>query len=285
MKLGISLAGGGIKGAAHIGVLKAFEEKNIKIDSIAGTSSGSIVAALYAIGYTADEMYNLFKKYCKRIGYITPKNVIKLIFGMLFFQKIIITGLNNGNTLEKIMEEACKYKKINNINQIHIPLMIPSVNLENGELTMFSSIEKRAKYEDNIKYVNNISIAKAVRCSCSYPGVFEPACFNNQEFIDGGIRENVPWKELKKTGVDKVICVVFEEETKKENCKKNIVDVVASSIDILSHELSNYELNGADELLKIKTDPVSLIDCSKLDYLYEKGYYYGIKRLEKGMAL
>ena len=61
MKLGLALSGGGIKGAAHIGVLKAFEDENIKIDYISGTSSGSIVATLYAIGYKPEEIY-----FCRR---------------------------------------------------------------------------------------------------------------------------------------------------------------------------------------------------------------------------
>ena len=63
MSLGLALSGGGIKGAAHIGVIKALEENNIKIDYISGTSSGSLIATMYAMGYTPDEMYNLFKKY------------------------------------------------------------------------------------------------------------------------------------------------------------------------------------------------------------------------------
>ena len=62
MNLGLSLSGGGVKGAAHIGVIKALEEENIKIDCIAGTSSGSIVASLYAMGFCADEIYTLLKK-------------------------------------------------------------------------------------------------------------------------------------------------------------------------------------------------------------------------------
>ena len=65
MKTGLCLAGGGVKGAAHIGAIKAFEEKGIKFDYVAGTSSGSIVAALYASGFTAEEMLKIFKKYCK----------------------------------------------------------------------------------------------------------------------------------------------------------------------------------------------------------------------------
>ena len=73
MKLAMCLAGGGVKGAAHIGVLRALEEANIKYDYITGTSSGSIVASLNAMGYNSDEIYQLFKKYCKKIS--TPKLV------------------------------------------------------------------------------------------------------------------------------------------------------------------------------------------------------------------
>ena len=69
MKIGLALSGGGIRGIAHAGVIKALEENNIKIDIIGGTSAGSMIASLYAVGYTPDEIYNLFKtNYNKIIG-------------------------------------------------------------------------------------------------------------------------------------------------------------------------------------------------------------------------
>ena len=271
MKLGLSLAGGGVKGAAHIGVLKAFEEKNIKIDYISGTSSGSIVSTLYAIGYTPDEIYDIFKKYCKEINYISVGNIFKLIGGLIFKKKILIQGLNNGDKIEKLMTNLCIKKGIKNINQIKMPLVIPSVNLHNGEVYVFSSLQTRGTYNDKTKYINDIDIAKAVRASCSYPGVFSPCKYKDIELIDGGIRENVPWKETKLMGADKVISVVFEEELKKDDYI-NIIEVVMSAIGILSHELSNYELIGADELIRIKTSHMSLLDSSKIDYLYKLGY-------------
>lgn len=283
MSIGICFAGGGIKGAAHIGALKAFEEENIKFDYIAGTSSGSIVAVLYAVGFTSEEIYEIFKKYSNKINYFEAKNIIKLILDLLIKWKIDIKGLNSGKKIEKLINKECSKKGINNINQINKKILIPSVNICNGKVCVFSSIKNRKIYSDEIVYNNDINIGKAVRASCSYPGVFSPVKINNNYYIDGGIRENVPWKELKENGANKVISIIFEDEIKEKN-KINIFDVIIGSIDILCHELSNYELNGADFLIRIKTKDISLLDKSKIDYLYNLGYIEAkakIRNIEK----
>ena len=75
----------------------------------------------------------------------------------------------------------------------------------------------------------------------------------------------------KKIGIDKVLCITFEEN-KKYKKDKNIVDVITNSINLMSRELSNYELDGTDYLLKIYTKEVSLLDSKEIDYLYEQGY-------------
>lgn len=271
MKLGLALSGGGIKGAAHIGVLKAFEEEKIKIDYISGTSSGSIVATLYAVGYKPDEIYSIFKNYCKQITYVSMKNIAKLIYGLIFKNQILIQGLNDGRKIEKLMKQFCAEKQIRNINEIKIPLIIPSVSLHNGKKYVFSSLENRSSYDDGKEYINNIEIEKAVRASCSYPGVFEPLKYGTDEMIDGGIKENTPWEELQIAGADKVIGVTFEEYLKEDDYI-NIIEVLERSFGILSHELSNFELAGAEELLKIKTKHISLLDSSKIEFLYTKGY-------------
>ena len=271
MKIGICFAGGGIKGVAHIGVLKALEEENINFDYVAGTSSGSIIAALYSVGYKSEEIYEIFKKYNKKINYFEIKNILKLIYGILIKRKIIITGLNSGEKIEKLINKELNKKNINNINQINKKLLIPSVSLIDGKIFIFSSIKNRKIYSDKIIYNNDINIGKAIRASCSYPGVFEPMIFKNNYLIDGGIRENVPWRELKENGADKVISVVFQNEI-EEKQKINIIDSISNSIEILCHELSNYELEGADYLLKIKTKEISLLDKSKIKYLYQLGY-------------
>ncbi|MBO5479263.1 MAG: patatin-like phospholipase family protein [Clostridia bacterium] len=273
MKLGICFAGGGVKGAAHIGVLKAFEEENIDFDYVSGTSSGSIVATLYACGYSSKEIYELFKKYCKDIKYVDGINIIKAIYGLIFKRKIIIDGLTNGNKIRKIINISCKEKQIKNINEIEKNLIIPAVDLYDGRLYVFSSKNNRQIYSNDILYIYDCEIGKVVQASCSYPGIFSPCEYKNTKLIDGGIRENIPWKLTKSNGAEKVISVVFEKEinTDRSN-KKNIINVINNSIDILSYELSNYELAGADYLLKIKTKNIELLDINKINYLYKLGY-------------
>ena len=271
MKIGLSLSGGGVKGAAHIGVIKALEEENIKIDSISGTSSGSIVATLYAMGYRSNEIYDIFKKYCKKIRYVDFWNILKLIYGLVFKRKIIIDGLNSGKAIENLINDIAKGKNIKDISDIHFPLVIPSVNIYNGKVTCFTSYKNEKRYLSNTIFVNHMNIGKAVRASCSYPVVFSPCEFNNTNLIDGGIRENTPWRELKEIGTDKVISVVFREKFDK-NCCMNIIDVATRSIGLLSNELSNYEWNGTDYLLEIYTEKIGLLAMDKIEELYEIGY-------------
>lgn len=223
------------------------------------------------MGFNYKKILILFKKYSKKIKYIDGKNILKLIYGILIKRKIIIDGLNSGKIIEEIVNEVACQKNIKKIKDIKMPLLIPSVDIHNGEIYCFCSKSIRSKLSDNIIFDNNIEIGKAVRSSCSYPVVFSPCKYNNTELIDGGIRENIPWKSLKEIGAEKVISIVFEEEL-NNNCCENIIDVVGNSLNILSHELLNYEIIGTDYLLKIKTNNISLLDMKQIDKLFEIGY-------------
>ena len=280
MKIGLCLSGGGVKGAAHIGALKALEEENIKIDCISGTSSGSIVSSLYAMGYTPNEIYLLFKKFGKEISKVDILKIIKLIYGLIFKRKIIIEGLNSGNKLYKIVQEQASKKEIKQIKDIKMPLIIPSVNLYNGEIYLFTSLENNRKYSDEYITLNNIEIGRAVQASCSYPGVFCPVNFKNKKLIDGGVRENTPWKELKELGADKIISIVFEKEEKTKK-DVNMIDCIIKPMEIQSHELYNYEVDGLEYILKIKTDLTSLLEIEKIDELYKEGYKQTKRKMGK----
>ena len=173
--------------------------------------------------------------------------------------------------LEKIIKIACMRKGITNISQIKMPLIIPSIDLYTGAVYIFTSVKNRNNYSDEYLYVNDAPIEKVVRASCSYPGVFSPCKYKNTELIDGGIRENVPWKITKQMGAGKVISITFGDYIRKKNCP-NIIDVVSNSIGIICHELSNYELCGADYIMKINTPEVSLLDVTEMETLYQCGY-------------
>lgn len=272
MNYGICFSGGGIKGAAHIGAIKALEEENLKFDYISGTSSGSIIATLYATGYSSDEMLKFFKKYAKKIKYVDPKNILILLINLFIKRKIVIKGFNEGTIIERLLNKELNKKNIKNISDIKKELLIPSIDINTGEINVFISKENRAKYLDNIIYINNINIGKAVRASCSYPVVFSPCKIDGKQLVDGGLRENVPWKLTKEKGADKVLSIIFDEEKNKKNYCKNILEVASNSLGILCHEISNYDLEGADYLLKIKTEKVQLLDYKKIDELYLKGY-------------
>lgn len=223
------------------------------------------------MGFNYKQILMLFKKYSKKIRYIDAKNIFKLIYGILIKRRIIINGLNSGKIIEEIINEVAIGKRVKKIRDIKMPLLIPSVDIHNGEIYCFCSKSIRSKLSDNIIFDNNIEIGKAVRSSCSYPVVFSPCRYNNVELIDGGIRENIPWKGLKEIGAEKVISVVFEEELDNKCCE-NIIEVVGNSLNILSHELLNYEIMGTDYLLRIKTNNISLLDMKKIDELFEIGY-------------
>lgn len=283
MKNSLCFSGGGIKAFAHIGAVKALEEKNMKFDMVAGTSSGSIVAVLYSLGYTSDEMYKTLKKYIKNVRYIDIKNIFKIALGLLFTGKIVVDGLNSGNFLTRAIKDVCKNSNVYKMNDIKMPIVIPAVNVENGEVIIFSSKEIRKNFSDEIKYVIDAPIDIAVRSSCSFPVVFSPCRYKNIKLIDGGVRENVAWRELKEIGAENVLGINFESYEKDEECCQSMIDIAVRSIGLMEHELSNYELDGIDELITIKTKKIGLLDTKSVDYLYQKGYEITKKYIDDKM--
>ena len=123
MKIGIALSGGGIRGIAHAGVLKALEENNIKIDVIGGTSAGGMVASLYAMGIEPEEIHILFKKHAKEIIGVNKMPFLSKLLKYSFNKKMTLTGFNNGEAIEKVYNKIAEERKIEKINQIQMPLL------------------------------------------------------------------------------------------------------------------------------------------------------------------
>lgn len=161
MKLGLALAGGGVKGAAHIGVIKALEENGIKTDAVAGTSIGSIVASLYAMGYTPEKMLEIFKYSAKEI----MKTDARYFAGNLkTSRRLLGYGLLSGENIEIALRECARAKEIKNMKDIKMPISITTVDIVESKKYVFTN----ADFEENY-YINEALIEKAVRASCSYP--------------------------------------------------------------------------------------------------------------------
>lgn len=275
MQIGLVLSGGGVKGAAHIGVLKALQEENIKISSIAGTSSGSIVAALYACGYSPDQIYYIFKRYCKCITVYDKALPFKVI-GTLFTGKINVKYLAKGDNFERIMRSFCIRKNKRNIEEIDIPIIIPAVDIVDGQIVYFTNVKDtkdRIIYDDTPDYIYNGDIAKIVRASISVPGVFEPKRIRNHILVDGGIRENSPVSALKKISKnDEKIAVIYFEKIENTRVPKNIIDTLVKSYDIMGHEINIWEINKADYKIDIESRSIGMLDMSKIDYMVSLGY-------------
>ena len=248
---GLCLSGGGIKAAAHIGALKAFEEENIKFDCVSGASSGSIIATMYALGYSSDEMWKMFKEFAPKIKYYQWSNIFKLIFGLIVKREITIDGLNSGKAIEKIIDDISANKNTRNINEIKMPLLISMVEVETGTVYIASSKQVRTTLSDKTRYINDMPIGTAVRASCSFPVVFSPCKYKNLELIDGGTRENLPWRSLKLIGAEEVWGIEFNTIYKKTECCNNIIEMAVRSIELQGRELAVYENTGIDKLINI----------------------------------
>lgn len=269
MKLGLALSGGGIRGIAHAGVLKALEENNIKIDAIGGTSSGSLIASLYALGYSPYYIYILFKRYASEISQINAGPILSGLGNFMKNKKIPLLGLKTGNSIEKAFDELSNRKGIKNIGEItKMPIVIPTVDIGESKEYIFTNNIPKAKKKD--KYITDISIGKAVRASSSFPAVFCPCEYKNHKFLDGGALDNVPVTEVRKQGVDKVIAVNFKADDIDES--SNMMDVAMRTIDIMGNKISEESLKNSDYILTVRTDKTGLLDTNKLDSCFEYGY-------------
>lgn len=270
---------GGIRGIAHAGVLKGLEDNGICIEAIGGTSSGGLIAALYAMGYSPYYIYVLFKKYAKEISEFDSTTIISGVGNLMINKKINLSGLKDGNSIEKAYDSLAQRRGIRKIRDIKkIPLVIPAVDITNSKEYIFTNCVP----EDNsnsIEYITDITIGKAVRASSSFPGIFSPCCYQNHIFLDGGALDNVPVIEVKKQKVDKVIAVNFKADDVDE--QSNMMDIAMRTIDIMGNKISEDSLKQSDYILTVSTDKTGLLDVEKLDTCYQYGYQAVIQNIDK----
>lgn len=156
-----------------------------------------MVASLYAIGYSPYIIYQLFKKYSKEIIGTSQIPWFSKLMHFPFSAKKTLTGFHNGEAIENVYDRLAKLKQITNINQIKMPIAIPTVDIMKSKEYVFTNqIPKKAA--DITQYITDISIGKAVRASSSFPAVFSPCYMEKHAFMDGGALDNVPVNEVRK---------------------------------------------------------------------------------------
>lgn len=278
MKLGIALSGGGIRGIAHAGVLQALEENGIKPDIIGGASCGSIVAAMYAMGYSPYHIFLLCKRYGKIIAKANAMPILSGIHNSICNKKISLSGLNNGEKMEEICDKMAGRRDIRSIKDIKIPIVIPTVDMVSGKEYVFTNNIPDKKYKEK-EYIDNVNIGRAIRASSSFPAYFSPCKHGGCAFMDGGVLNNVPADEVRLQGADNVIAVKFHSDQITED--SNLMDVAMKCIDIMGSKISEKSLNMSDYILDVYTDKVGLLDYQKVDKCFEYGYNAVIENLEE----
>ena len=276
MKLGIALSGGGVRGIAHAGVLKALEESGIEIEAIGGTSSGALIAGLYVLGYSPEDIYDLFKTHAKDIVGMGKNPISSRIHNVLRREN---TGFRKGENIEELFNKLANDKGIKNISQItKMPISIPTVDIKDGKEYIFTNHIPNEKNTYK-KYIEDISVGKALRATSSFPAVFCPCDFNEHKFLDGGALDNVPVIEVKKQGIEKVLAVNFKADDITKD--SNYIDIAMRTIDLMGNKIAEENLKQSDYILTIETDKVGLLDIKKLDSCYQYGYETTMKQINK----
>ena len=202
-KVGLTLSGGGAKGLAHIGILKAIDSAGLKIDYITGTSMGATLGALYAAGYTGKEIEQIVKNTDWDILFsnLIPLQVLSMeekdqysryaVELPFINNKIRLqTGLIKGQELNlKFSELFFHVYNVRDFNKLYIPFQCMATNLENGDLVVLDSGH----------------ISTAISATTAIPSIFSAVTINDKKLVDGGLVRNFPVKNVRQMGADIVI--------------------------------------------------------------------------------
>lgn len=248
MKIGLILSGGGMRGAAHIGAIKALEEHGIIPTHIAGTSAGAIVGALYAYGYNWEDILKFFRE-----------------VNILDIKKY---ALNKPGFIdaEKFYPGFKTYLENDDFSVLKKELSITTTNILNGKLEIF----------------NNGELIKPVLASAAIPGIFSPVKINESYYVDGGTLNNFP-VELLKSSCDLIIGIYvnsFDSITIKE--LKTSINVIERAFIIKSVDEDSKKFKDCNVIVSPQgLNKFGIFDKKYLNEIFNIGYDAANKALEK----
>ncbi|MGA2763605.1 MAG: patatin-like phospholipase family protein [Spirochaetia bacterium] len=237
IRIGLALGGGAALGLAHIGVLKVLSEEGIPVAYVAGTSAGSVVGAAYCAGRSWGEIWEAAKR-------LEWSHIVSLA--------IPRRGVMHLDKLERYME---KMTGVRDFAELRTPLATVATDLERGEAVVFTSG----------------SIGKAVRASCSVPGLFEPLRDGDAVLVDGGLVDDVPADVARGMGADIVIGVNLHSRRHQAGPPRGLLDVAYYTFDILLANSAQMGLSSADVAVSPDLRGFNYRDLKRVNELAERG--------------
>jgi len=268
LKVGLALGGGGARGLAHIGVLKALERENIPIDLITGTSMGAIIGAVYALKKDISAIEKIAEKYSKisefniDFSFSEKERKDKPFFlkkmsdflkkGYILNLELRRKYINDGEGVKKIIKDLVGDKAFTDTK---IPFAAVAADLVKGEKVII----RKGKLFD------------ALLASASIPGMFPPVILDKKILVDGGIVDVVPIEAAQSLGANFVIGVNVSQTIKKRAEFDNAVEIFFRSDSITSAELRKLQLSFADIVITPKVRRFHWSDFSKPEQCVREG--------------
>ncbi|MGB5324182.1 MAG: patatin-like phospholipase family protein [Pseudomonadales bacterium] len=244
-RVGLALGGGAILGAAHVGVLKALEERGVKIEAITGTSIGAFVAILYAFGIPVAEI----EARVKELGWLDITNFRLSRYGLLSNEKL-------AHMLHSMIGDV-------SFADAKIPLAVVATNIGSG---------KRVVLQEG-------DVALAAMASTCVPAVFAPVEIDGEMFVDGGLVENVPLSPLPALGANYLIGVDLNAKRQYEP-PHDILDVLMNALDIAIDNSTRLQTREVDVLITPEVFHFSRTDTDNVENLVKEGYETALRELK-----
>ncbi|MDN5347200.1 MAG: hypothetical protein PWP65_764 [Clostridia bacterium] len=255
MKFGLALGGGGLKGAAHLGILRVLNEKGLKPDIIVGTSAGSLAAALYVAGFLPS---------AGLVAHL-PLNFLELESNRLKWPSM---GLLDGGPLEAALQKILGKRTF---NELDTNMAMVATDLSTGETVVFAKDQPSFLQLPGVVYGGDVPVWEAVRASISIPGLLVPYKIGPRLLVDGGLTDNVPADIARALGADLVVAVDLGASASSRPLN-NLVEVLLQSLEIMAHRSTELILNqNANLVLRPIKRPVGAWEIGAIPELIHAG--------------
>ncbi len=282
-RVGLVLSGGGARGLAHIGVLRALEERGIGIDAVAGTSMGSIIGALYAMGLSPAQIEQISRDMDWAYAFSdrsprshSPYEYRQLDAGLPVDYRLRIT--REGITLPRALYQGQHLSLL--LDQLYAPVL---------DISDFDQLPRpyRAVASDLVTgeqvVMDRGNLSTAVRASMSIPGLFEPVVWEDRLLVDGGIANNIPLDALADQQLDRLIVVDVGSPRRQAEDIQSMATVMAQLTALLVRNNSDRQLGNLapqDVLITPDLEEVSNSDFLEVDAAINAGYAAAVLALD-----